>query len=65
MVTFAAAERAFFEPREDIDCECGRGGDDCTCEQDALDAAEDQAIDAEQARREAILDDGPGPKWKP
>jgi len=39
-VTFAAAERAYYEPREDIDCACDRGGDDCTCEEDALDAME-------------------------
>jgi len=39
-VTFASAERAWYEPREDIDCACDRGGDDCTCEQDAQDAFE-------------------------
>jgi hypothetical protein len=40
-VTFAAAERRFYEPPEDIDCACDRGGDDCTCEQDAQDAYDD------------------------
>ena len=55
VVTFASAERAWYEPTEDIDCACDRGGDDCTCEQDAQDEADDAAIDAEQARREAEL----------
>ena len=64
-MTFASAERAWYEPREAIDCACDRGGDDCTCEQDAIDGAEDAAIDAEHARREAILEDGPGPRWEP
>ena len=62
MTGFAAAERRWYEPEsfECDDCEAT-----CTCEQDALDAREDAAIDAEQARREAILDDGPGPRWEP
>ena len=60
MTGFAAAERRWYEPIECDDCEAT-----CTCEQDALDAREDAAIDAEQARREAILDDGPGPRWEP
>ena len=51
-MTFAAAERAYYEPPDQIDCACDRGGDDCTCEQDAEDAREDYLIDQEQMRRE-------------
>ena len=64
-MTFAATERAWFEPREDIDCACDRGGDDCTCEQDAQDVADDYLIDQEQMRREDEALNGPGPRWEP
>jgi len=41
---------SYYEPPEVRECECE--DDDCTCEQDAIDGAEDAAIDREQARRE-------------
>ena len=50
-MTFASAERAYFEPPEDIDCACDRGGDDCTCEQDAY--KDDALLRAEADRDEA------------
>jgi hypothetical protein len=62
-MTFAAAERRYFDLSEPVECDDCE--ETCTCEQDAEDRAEDAAIDAEQARREAILDDGPGPRWEP
>jgi hypothetical protein len=59
-MTFASTERAYYEPPEDIDCACDRGGDDRRAE-DAADAA----IDQEQMRREDEDLNGPGPRWEP
>ena len=42
-MTFASAERAWFEPSEPIECDDCEAT--CTCEQDALDAAEQDAVD--------------------
>ena len=53
-MTFAAAGRAYYEPPEDIDCACDRGGDDCTCEQDAQDAMEDDALLRAEADRDEV-----------
>ena len=50
-MSFASAERAFYEMSGEIDCACDRGGDDCTCEQDAEDAAEQDAIDRADSER--------------
>ena len=54
-MTFAAAERRFYEMTGEIDCACDKGGDDCTCEQDALDAEEQDAIDRADAERKGEL----------
>lgn len=64
-MTPAALERAYFTPPEDscgdVDCD----DDPCACRERQQDARDDAAIDAEQARREAIALDGPGPRWEP
>ena len=50
-MTFAATERRYYEPDFAIDCACDRGGDDCTCEQDAQDAFEADRDDRNDAIR--------------
>lgn len=51
-MTFAAAERAYYEPHEPFECGCEN---DCTCEQDAEDAAEQDAIDRADSIRKGEL----------
>jgi hypothetical protein len=59
---------AWLEPPDDDSCE--RCEDDpamdhADCIEAARDAHDDHLIDQEEARRDAILDDGPGPGWEP